>query len=130
MPKQLAARAGISVREEDFVAAARRAREIGLVLPDRAREVPVWVVSTAEGVYLRSYRAEQGRWYQSVLSSATFSIEIDDALITVGYERVNAPTTIRSVDDAYTTKYFGESELDEMLTPEVAATTLRIFPVD
>lgn len=110
-----------------FAAAANREREIRVEDPVDLKKVPIWIVTVDDAVYIRSYRARAGRWYQHVSGARQFEIEIGGEIVPVRPEAVSDPDELAAVDESYSTKYAGEAETAEMVTPDVAATTTRLM---
>ncbi|MGH9303871.1 MAG: DUF2255 family protein [Acidimicrobiales bacterium] len=115
-----------------FEEAAGAAREVRVVVASGGQEVrtPIWVVTVGPFAYVRSYRGATGRWYRYASASSSFAIEIGDDDVVVQHVPVTDPVTLEQVSAAYLTKYAGESETPDMVTPEVVATTLRLVPID
>ncbi len=61
-----------------FLNTATSAREVRVVVQSEQPEVrtPIWIVTVGPDVFVRSYRAEHGRWYQNVHTSKTFPLEL------------------------------------------------------
>src|SRR5579862_7007784 len=94
------------------------------------RWVPIWVVLVDEQVYVRTwYRRETG-WFGQVLSSRQALIRVPGLEADVAVEDVGRGTApLRAgVDAAYRAKYGSSSSTASMVTPEAAATTLRLNP--
>ncbi len=115
-----------------FRDAAADAIEVGVVVrsEDTQARTPIWIVALGDSAYVRSYRATGGRWYQHVLSSGTFPLEIDGEEVLVRLEAVEDAETLEAVSAAYLTKYANEAETPDMVSPAVVATTLRLDPVN
>jgi hypothetical protein len=104
---------------------------------DRKREVhvatsrkrlPIWAVVVDDEAYVRSYRGEHGAWYRRALRNGRIEIEGIEARV----EPERDPELNERISDAFRAKY-GErspSSTDTMVTPQVAATTLRLVAPD
>jgi len=93
--------------------------------------VIIWIVPTAYGVYIRSYKGKKGRWYQEALANPRVTIGVGRRKVTARAEPEHNPLVIRAVNAAYREKY-GErwpDETKEMLRRSVLPTTLRLAPV-
>lgn len=107
-----------------FAAAAHREKEVRVEAP--SGRVPIWIVTVGDAVYVRSYRAGAGRWYRHVSQLPQFVLEIGGEDVAVRPEPVSDPDEVAAVNESYSTKYAGEAETAEMVTPEVAETTIRL----
>jgi hypothetical protein len=114
-----------------FLNTATSAREVRVVVQTEQPEVrtPIWIVTVGPDVFVRSYRAEHGRWYQNVHTSKTFPLELGGELVSVRPDPVHDAHVLEEVSKAYLAKYDGEPELADMVSPPVIATTLRLVPV-
>ncbi|WP_433084787.1 DUF2255 family protein [Dactylosporangium sp. CA-052675] len=93
--------------------------------------VPVWVVTVAGEVYVRSWYRRDTGWFGAAIASAHAHIRVPGAKADVtvtdvgdgdGDERLRA-----EVDDAYRAKY-GAAGAASMVTSAAAATPLRLRP--
>jgi len=111
-----------------FLALAEGAREVCVVVAGSSGEVrtPIWIVTAASSVFIRSYRAANGQWYQYAVTHRSFPLEVDGEDVMVRVEPVSEPTTLAKVDAAYRAKYQDEPETPDMLSPAVATTTLKV----
>lgn len=90
--------------------------------------VPIWVVRDGDGLYVRSFRGRDGRWYRAAAASGaghvrSGGIDKDVTLVAAADAGVND-----RIDAAYRSKYghYGARYVD----PLVAArdTTLKLTP--
>jgi hypothetical protein len=90
--------------------------------------VPIWVVVVDGDAYVRSWRAERGAWYRRALADRRATVGVDDRRIEVGLEPATEEELNARVSDAFRAKYGKRSpgSTDEMVTPEVSRTTLRL----
>jgi len=111
-----------------FRDAASAATEVRVVVRSGGDEVrtPIWIVTVGPSVYVRSYRAAQGNWYKHVVASGSLPLELEGELVPVRCEPVEDPAVLKDVSEAYLAKYPNEPETPDMVSPEVAATTLRL----
>jgi hypothetical protein len=96
-----------------------------------AHRVTVWIVPTEYGVYVRSFKAKRGRWYQEALANPMVTVGVGRRKVTVRAEPEQNPQVIRAVNAAYRKKY-GErwpDDTEPMLKRSVQQTTLRLTPV-
>jgi hypothetical protein len=106
----------------DAIQMLDRSREVHVTTP--RKRLSVWAVVVDGEAYVRSYRGERGAWYRRALREGRVEIEGIAARV----ERERDPKLNERISDAFRAKY-GErspSSTDAMVTPEVAATTLRL----
>jgi hypothetical protein len=110
-----------------FVAAARTDREVHVVVRAGGRELrpTIWIVTVGEQVFVRSYQAGEGHWYQRAVTSRELSLELGGELVTVLSDPVDDAHVLEEVSKPYLAKYDGPW-LSEMVSPRVVATTLRL----
>jgi hypothetical protein len=86
--------------------------------------LPIWAVVVDGVPYIRSYRGERGAWWRRAVREGR--VVIDGAPYRVEPEK-DAGVNER-VDQAFRDKYGARSpgSTDAMVSPEVAATTLRL----
>jgi hypothetical protein len=104
-----------------------RAIEVDVVTTRRdgtESRLPIWVVVVDGDAYIRSYKGPDGAWYRRVRASGRAAL--DD--VPVMLEPAHDPELNRRIDDAFEHKYGERSRrsTDAMVSPEVAATTLRV----
>jgi len=114
-----------------FLQKAMTTRVVQVVVPQESGGtlIPIWISSTLYQVFIRSYRADKGRWFQYVIGTDGFSLELGSEIITVKPARVADPITLTAVDAAYSIKHAEDEELANVLTPGVVATTLALTPL-
>jgi hypothetical protein len=92
--------------------------------------VTIWVVPTKDGVYIRSFKAKKGRWYQEALANPHVTIRVGRRKLAARAELETNPKVIREVSAGYREKY-GErwpDDTEPMLRRSVLPTTLRLTP--
>lgn len=105
--------------------------DIAALRPDGTRRpyTTIWIVRVGDGLYVRSYRGQDGAWYQAAQRRPEGRIRVGGAEYDAAFQR---PTDVDedAIDAAYRTKYgrYGRSYLDPMLAPGARATTLRLNP--
>ena len=90
----------------------------------------IWIVPTADGVFVRSFKGKKGRWYQEALANPRVTVRVGRRIVPARAEPEKNPRVIREVSAAYREKY-GErwpDETEPMLRRSVLPTTLRIAP--
>ena len=95
-----------------------------------AHRTTIWIVATGDGVYIRSYKAKRGRWYQEALANPLVTIHVGRRHVPARAEPETGSRVTRDVNAAYRAKY-GERWPDEtkpMLGRSVVSTTLRLEP--
>jgi hypothetical protein len=97
-------------------------REVHVATP--SKRLPIWAVVVDGEAYIRSYHGERGAWYQRALREGRISVEGIEARV----EPERDPSLNARIDEAFRAKYQASSPSSTagMVTPEVAATTLRL----
>jgi hypothetical protein len=91
------------------------------------RSTTIWIVRVGDDLYVRSYRGPGGSWYRAALRTHEGHVRAGGLRRDVTFDE--DPGADRGeIDDAYRTKYGRSSYLDAMVTPDAAATTLRLVP--
>ncbi len=87
----------------------------------------IWVVRVGDGLYVRSFRGQDGVWYQAVQRRPEGRVRAGDAEHDATFEHP-ADVDEDAIDAAYRSKYarYGRSYLDPMLAPGARGTTLRL----
>jgi hypothetical protein len=87
----------------------------------------IWVVRVGDGLYARSYRGQDGIWYQAVQRRPEGRVRAGGVERDVTFAHP-ADVDEDAIDAAYRSKYarYGRSYLDPMLAPGARATTLRL----
>jgi hypothetical protein len=106
----------------DVIQMLDRKREVRLATP--RKQLPIWAVVVDDEAYVRSYRGERGAWYRRALREGRVEIEGIEARV----EPERDPELNKRISDAFRAKYGKRSpgSTDAMVSPEVAATTLRL----
>jgi hypothetical protein len=96
-----------------------------------AHRTTIWIVPTEDGVYIRSYKGKEGRWYREALANPVVTIYRGRERVRVRIQQEKSEKVIREVSDAYKTKYGDRwpSETEPMLRKGVLSTTLRLDPL-
>ncbi|WP_290058361.1 DUF2255 family protein [Amycolatopsis solani] len=111
----------------DELALLDDARELEIAVGSR-RWTPIWVVCAEGNVYVRSWYRRDTGWFGDALRSRRARIRVPGLAAEVTVEDLGAaPEITAAVDAAYRAKYPGGGT-DAMVTPEAAATTLRLDP--
>jgi hypothetical protein len=108
-----------------------RIREIDIRTPRRDGSIssrPIWVVVVDRDAYVRSWKAERGAWYRRVAADGRAVIAVDGRELEVGLEPALDEALNERISDAFRAKYGKRSpgSTEEMVTPEVSRTTLRL----
>lgn len=91
--------------------------------------VTIWMVPTPSGVFIRSYKGKQARWYQEALANPKVIIRAGRRKVMARVVLERKATVIREVNAGYRAKY-GErwpEETRPMLRRSVLPTTLRVM---
>jgi hypothetical protein len=97
-------------------------QEVHVATP--GKRLPIWSVVVDGDAYIRSFRGDRGAWYQRALRDGRVEVEGIDARV----EPEHDPALNERISDAFRAKYGERSPgpTEGMVTPEVAATTLRL----
>ena len=90
----------------------------------------IWIVTTEDGVYVRSFKAKKGRWYKEATANPEVTISVGNRKVKARAEAEHNSKVNKSVSAAYQEKY-GErwpNETKPMVQASVVATTLRLTP--
>jgi hypothetical protein len=106
----------------DAIQLLDRKREVRVATP--TKRLPIWSVVVDDEAYVRSYHGERGAWYQRALREGGLTIEG----IEVRVEPARDPELNARISEAFRAKYGKSSPrpTEAMVSPEVAATTLRL----
>lgn len=91
----------------------------------------IWIVTTEDGVFIRSYKAKRGQWYQRALKNPRVVIRVGRRKVDARVVPETGAAVLRRVTAAFRGKY-GErwpEETDAMVASSVVRTTLRVIPV-
>lgn len=108
--------------------------ELQIATPKRGstmrRPVPVWVVRHGDAVYVRSFRGEDGGWYQGARHHGSGHVSASGTDMDVMFAHVTDRDINAEIDAAYRDKYarYGPRFLEPMTAPHVRATTLKLIP--
>jgi hypothetical protein len=89
---------------------------------------PIWVLVVDGDAYVRSHLATRGAWYRRALADGRAAIGVDSGTVDVGVEPAHDEDVTRRVSEAYRARYGSSApgSTEEMVTPEVSRTTLRL----
>jgi hypothetical protein len=95
------------------------------------KRLRIWIVVVGDGVYVRSVRGVEGRWYQALLGGTEGWLHLGKTVWNVKGEQVSDAAEIQAVSDALRTKYYEKwpQPTEAMLRPAVLPTTLRLLNV-
>jgi hypothetical protein len=125
----------ISVLDANEVVAVVTTRPDG-----KAVATPIWSVVVDGVPYLRSAYGADSHWYRNAISARPVAVVRGDGSLAehdrgaaldlpreaVSVAHLDDDTELRRVDEELRRKYQGLRGLDEMLTPEARACTLRV----
>jgi hypothetical protein len=92
--------------------------------------VTIWVVRDGDDLYVRSWRADEGRWYRSARRRGKGRVGAGGLAKEVAFVPVEEEAVNEAVDTAYRSKYerYGADYVGPMTRPEARATKLRLTP--
>jgi hypothetical protein len=110
-----------------------RSDEIDILTPRREGSTssrPIWVVVVDGDAYVRSWRGTHGAWYRRALAERRAAVRAGGRAIDVELEPVPDEELNERVSDAFWEKYGARyrGPTEEMVTPEVSRTTMRLTP--
>ena len=109
------------------------AREIQIAIMRRdgstRTPLPIWVVRVGDELFVRSYHGPEGSWFRQVAAHPYAHIRAAGREFAVRLLPAESPSRAE-VDNAYFAKYGRSGPAAAMITPAVAATTLRVEPSD
>jgi hypothetical protein len=90
----------------------------------------IWIVTTQDGIYVRSYTGEKGRWYREALANPAVRVHVGSRKAPARAEHERNLAAIKAVSAAYHEKYGDRwpEETKAMLKASVLPTTLRLTP--
>lgn len=91
------------------------------------RWTPIWVVVVGAEVFVRTWVKRTTGWYGRAVHSGHAWIRVSDESVEVTVTATDGPGA-DAIDDAYRAKY-GDLAARSMVTPEAAASTLRLSRV-
>jgi hypothetical protein len=112
--------------DDEFRGNLEKQREIQI--ETEAGRRTIWVVTVGDEVFIRSFRAEDGVWYRSFAANPTAAIDVAGRKLSVRGFPITGSEENRRIDDAYRAKYAGSPYVEQMVSPEVVGTTMRLEP--
>jgi hypothetical protein len=108
------------------------AEELELVISRAGRETvrfPVWMVTVADAVYVRSYLGVTSMWFRRVQADADQQIRVGGVDIPVRFENVDRLDHVnKAIDAEFDRKYAKFEYVDSMSEPAAVEATVRILP--
>ena len=95
------------------------------------RATPIWVVRVGEQIFVRSYRGQNGRWFQAAQESHEGEVSAGGVRKRVRFSDTGDAKTKDAIDWAYRSKYgrYGARYIDPVVADAARATTLALVPV-
>lgn len=107
-----------------------RSRELEIAAPrvngDRGRWTPIWVVVADDEVFVRTWQRRSTGWYGHAVGTERAWIRLPGRSVEVTVA-VKGDADADVIDAAYRTKY-AAAAAQSIVTPEAAASTLRLTP--
>jgi hypothetical protein len=93
------------------------------------KPVTIWAVRHGSGIYVRSVRGREGRWYRGVQKMRRGRIRGGGVQQDVTFEEAESGVA-GEVDEAYRTKYrrYAGAILNSVLTPQAGSATVKLVP--
>jgi hypothetical protein len=89
--------------------------------------VVIWVV-VEDGVFVRSWLGNKGRWYQDLAAGGPATVDFGARRLAVQAIPASDPDTVARVNREFLRKYQPSSHAQEMVRSEILPTTLRLEP--
>jgi hypothetical protein len=89
--------------------------------------VVIWVV-VEDGVFVRSWLGNKGRWYQDLTAGGPATVEFGVRRLAVQAIPASDPDTVARVSRELLRKYQPSSHAQQMVRSEILPTTLRLEP--
>jgi hypothetical protein len=87
----------------------------------------IWSVIVEGDLYVRAYNGRNSRWREAALQRKAGRITVAGLTKEVAFEPVEGPVN-DLIDDAYRSKYRGNSYLSSMISARARSATVRITP--
>lgn len=119
----------MSLHEEllELIADTKEARIVTGDAPNAIRTT-IWVVVEGGGVYVRSVRGDEGRWYRRALADPQVTLEVGEYRVPLLAEPAPDTESVEAASRGFRRKYPRGGSLDSMLRAEVLHTTMRLVP--
>lgn len=95
-----------------------------------ARPTIIWAVVVGDELVVRAYYGVNAGWYRTALAQGTGRIIVGEEQFDVRFAPPGDQIDSSAVDAAYRAKYAFSAQLQPMLSPDVAAATIVIRPVE
>jgi hypothetical protein len=109
------------------------ATEVRIEVPAPEREpirVPVWLVTTGDQLYLRSWKGDAGAWYRRARRFGEGTLLWHGRRYAVRFVPVSDPDIEAAIDKQYLAKYRRSRYAEAMTRPPATGTTLRLDRLD
>lgn len=93
-------------------------------------DLPIWIVTVDREPYVRSYLAGRGAWYRRARAEGRMTLVAGGQAVPVAVQPGEGEDLNRRVSEAFTAKYGTGGPTLTMVSPAVAATTLRLTPAE
>ena len=113
----------IAAAEELELASVRRDGTLG-------NAVTIWVVRVGDGLYVRSWKGENGAWFRATQARHAGHIEAGGVGKNVAFVPEADAALNDQIDAEYRQKYrqHGARYVDPMVAPTARATTIKLVP--
>lgn len=88
----------------------------------------IWVVVVDGKIYIRSYRGDQGKWYQRALANPDVALIVEDRRLELTAKPAVDEGSVEAVSREFLRKYESSPYRDAMVADEVLDTTLVLVP--
>ena len=116
---------------DDIVAAARKAKILGVRAGTEHRYTGVWVVVVEDRIFARSWNDKPTGWFRAFKNEPAGTIQIDDREISVRSKPVRSERLRDKVTQAFAEKYNTKGSrkwVEGFAEPERLLTTIEFIP--
>ena len=95
------------------------------------RATAIWVTRVGDEIFIRSYRGQNGRWFQAAREGREGEVSAGGVRKRVRFIDTDDAETQEAIDEAYRSKYgrYGARYIGPMVADAERATTLALVPL-
>lgn len=90
--------------------------------------VVIWIVVADDAVFVRSWLGDKGRWFRDLAAGGPATLEFAGGRLEVQAFTAGDAASIARASAEFLRKYQPSTHAQEMVRPEILATTLRLDP--
>jgi hypothetical protein len=92
------------------------------------RRTTIWVVVDDDGVFIRTFKGPDSRWYREALANPAVAVHVDGRRLPATAIPATDPDSIERTSTGILQKYGDDPASKAMVAPELLETTLRLEP--